>query len=135
MYLSILALFTTPRERRWSDRRDSNSRPLEWKSNTLSTELLSHMAGEKGFEPLTVVPYAFEKNCSLRQPSTHQNDAALPLSYSPIGSLKYGSSLGQKYQPQHQFTVNHPAYQVPDTFIDLCQPLRVSGYLLTELFR
>lgn len=80
MYLSILALFTTPRERQWSDRRDSNSRPLEWKSNTLSTELLSHMAGEKGFEPLTVVPYAFEKELRFTPSSTHQNNAILDAS-------------------------------------------------------
>ena len=61
MYLSILALFTTPCEKRWSDRRDLNSQQPAWKAGALPIELLPHMAGEKGFEPLTVVPYAFEK--------------------------------------------------------------------------
>lgn len=55
MYLSILALFTTPCEKRWSDRRDLNSQQPAWKAGALPIELLPHMAGEKGFEPLTVV--------------------------------------------------------------------------------
>ena len=66
MYLSILALFTTPRERRWSDRRDLNSQQPAWKAGALPIELLPHMTGEGGLEPPTTCPKQLEKNCGLR---------------------------------------------------------------------
>lgn len=95
MYLSILALFTTPRERRWSDRRDLNSQQPAWKAGALPIELLPHMTGEEGIEPPTTCPKQLEKELRFTPSSTHQNNAALPLSYSPIDSLKHGSSLGR----------------------------------------
>ncbi len=40
------------RKKRWSGKRDSNSRPPPWQGGALATELLPHMVDESGFEPL-----------------------------------------------------------------------------------